>query len=119
MVYAVCFRLIDIDAGRIFIDGVDTSTIGIDVLRKQLSVIPQDPFLFAGTLRSNLDPWCEYSDAQIWSVLDKVHLSEACKSFGGIGAPLAECGDNLSVGQRQLLCLARLGLTRMLHLQVA
>eukprot|EP00210_Caulerpa_lentillifera_P008933 g8524.t1 len=101
------FRLIDINEGHIFIDGVETTNIGIDVLRKQLAIIPQDPVLFEGTFRSNLDPWSEFSDAQIWKVLCKVHLNETVKAFGGINAPVAECGDNLSVGQRQLLCLAR------------
>eukprot|EP00210_Caulerpa_lentillifera_P007448 g7118.t1 len=101
------FRLIDINEGRIFIDSVDTSSIGIDVLRKQLAIIPQDPVLFGGSFRSNLDPWNEFSDAQVWAVLSRVHLEETVKAFGGINAPVAECGNNLSVGQRQLLCLAR------------
>eukprot|EP00210_Caulerpa_lentillifera_P007444 g7114.t1 len=101
------FRLIDINESRIFIDSVDTSSIGIDVLRKQLAIIPQDPVLFRGSFRSNLDPWNEFSDAQVWAVLSRVHLEETVKAFGGINAPVAECGNNLSVGQRQLLCLAR------------
>eukprot|EP00210_Caulerpa_lentillifera_P001049 g1012.t1 len=101
------FRLININEGCISIDGVDTSTIGIDVLRKQLAIIPQDPVLFGGTFRSNLDPWNEFSDAQIWTTLGRVHLYDTVKAFGGLNAPVAECGNNLSVGQRQLLCLAR------------
>lgn len=103
----LCLRLIDIIEGRILIDGVDTSSIGIDVLRKQLAIIPQDPVLFGGTIRKNLDPWSEFSGAQIWDVLHKVHLHETIQGHGGLDALVAECGDNFSVGQRQLLCLAR------------
>eukprot|EP00210_Caulerpa_lentillifera_P008106 g7740.t1 len=105
------FRLIDIIDGKILIDGVDTSSVGIDVLRKQLAVIPQDPVLFGGTIRSNLDPWSEFSDSRIWSILNQVHMSTAVNNIGGIDAPIAECGTSLSVGQRQLLCLARALLT--------
>lgn len=101
------FRLIDINAGSIFLDGVDTSSIGLDALRSQLAIIPQDPVLFSGTLRSNLDPWSRYQDAQLWEVLGKVQLKAAIAAAGGLTAPMAECGDNLSVGQRQLFCLAR------------
>ena len=119
-------RLIDVNEGEIRIDGVDTSSIGIDVLRKQLAVIPQDPVLFggeelnqmslsatdsmlcdAGTLRSNLDPWNEYSDASVWDVLQKVCLDTVATDIGGLEALISENGGNLSVGQRQLLCLAR------------
>eukprot|EP00210_Caulerpa_lentillifera_P006269 g5988.t1 len=105
------FRLINITEGCILIDGVDTSSIGIDVLRKQLAIIPQDPVLFRGTCHSNLDPRREFSEAQIWAVLNKVHLDETVKALGGIKALVAECGNNLSVGQKQLLCLARALLT--------
>ena len=117
------YRLIDVNEGEIKIDGVDTSSIGIDVLRKQLAVIPQDPVLFggeepghlcrpltrcdAGTLRSNLDPWKEHSDAKVWDVLQKVCLDTVATDIGGLEALISENGGNLSVGQRQLLCLAR------------
>jgi len=101
------FRLIDVNEGEIRIDGVNTANMGIDLLRKQLAVIPQDPVLFGGTLRSNLDPWDEQNDAQIWEVLRKVCMDSAASDVGGLDAPIAENGNNLSVGQRQLLCLAR------------
>lgn len=100
-------RLIDFNGGSICIDDVDISTIGIDVLRKQMAVIPQDPVLFGGTFRSNLDPWHEFSDVRLWGVLQEVQLDSAVHVFGGLDAPISESGNNLSVGQRQLLCLAR------------
>lgn len=108
--FALChclLRLIDINEGKILIDGVDASSIGIDALRKQLAIIPQDPVLFGGTIRSNLDPWNEFSDNRIWSMLSRVHMTDAVNSLGGIDAPIAESGTSLSVGQRQLICLAR------------
>jgi ABC-type multidrug transport system fused ATPase/permease subunit len=101
------FRLIDIHEGTIFLDGVDTSGIGLDALRSQLAIIPQDPVLFSGTLRSNLDPWGLHPDAALWEVLARVQLKGAIAAAGGLNAKMAECGDNLSVGQRQLFCLAR------------
>ncbi len=68
---------------------------------------PQDPVLFSGTLRSNLDPWGEHSDAALWRVLGAVQLKGVVAAAGGLDARMAEAGDNLSVGQRQLFCLAR------------
>lgn len=67
----------------------------------------QDPVLFSGTLRSNLDNWGHHTDAQLWDVLSAVRLKPAISNAGGLAARMAECGDNLSVGQRQLFCLAR------------
>lgn len=100
-------RLIDINEGVIRIDGIDTSRIGIDVLRRQLAVIPQDPVLFGGTLRSNLDPRNEHSEARIWDALNKVCLSGMVEAIGGLDASIVEAGSDFSVGQRQVLCLAR------------
>lgn len=68
------FRLIEITHGVVLLDGVDTSKIGIESLRRQLAIIPQDPVLFSGTLRSNLDPWDQHSDARLWQVLADVQL---------------------------------------------
>eukprot|EP00879_Flechtneria_rotunda_P017481 GHRR01018328.1.p1 GENE.GHRR01018328.1~~GHRR01018328.1.p1 ORF type:complete len:1541 (+),score=583.94 GHRR01018328.1:446-5068(+) len=101
------FRLIDITAGSILLDGVDTASIGVDALRQQLAIIPQDPVLFSGTLRSNLDPWSQHDDAALWRVLAAVQLKSAIRAAGGLHVRMAEAGDNLSVGQRQLFCLAR------------
>jgi len=100
-------RLIDVVRGKILIDGVDIASIGLDALRRHMSVIPQDPVLFGGTLRSNLDPSREKDDSEIWEVLRQVYLDSAVKELGGLDALIVDCGGNLSVGQRQLLCLAR------------
>ncbi|KAF6260228.1 P-loop containing nucleoside triphosphate hydrolase protein [Scenedesmus sp. NREL 46B-D3] len=101
------FRLVDVNAGSILLDGVDTASLALDALRRQLAIIPQDPVLFSGTLRSNLDPWDQHGDAELWRVLGAVQLKAAIRAAGGLQVRMAEAGDNLSVGQRQLFCLAR------------
>ncbi|XP_033209998.1 probable multidrug resistance-associated protein lethal(2)03659 isoform X2 [Belonocnema kinseyi] len=95
------FRLAIVE-GRIEIDGVDTGEIGLHDLRSKISIIPQEPFLFAGSLRSNLDPFNAYPDHMLWQALEEVELKEM-----GLDAHVNEGGSNLSVGQRQLVCLAR------------
>ncbi|KAG2806874.1 ABC transporter C family member 8 [Phytophthora cactorum] len=106
---SVLFRVVEIPtAGRVLIDGVDISTITVHQLRTKLTIIPQDPMLFSGSLRMNLDPFAEKSDAELWEVLRKVHLADTVSSWGkGLDYEVAEKGENLSVGQRQLLCIAR------------
>lgn len=102
------FRLLELDSGSIAIDNRDISSIGLDDLRSRLSIIPQDPVLFAGTVRSNLDPFQEHSDEEVWTVLNRAHLKEHIqKQSLGLLSPVTENGDNFSVGQRQLMCLAR------------
>ncbi|PRW21108.1 multidrug resistance-associated 1 isoform X3 [Chlorella sorokiniana] len=101
------FRLIPVTSGTICIDGVDTSSVALDALRHQIAIIPQDPVLFSGTLRSNLDPWGHFEDARLWEVLKAAQLGGAVSALGGLDARMQEAGDNLSVGQRQLFCLAR------------
>ncbi|NP_001268689.1 ATP-binding cassette transporter subfamily C member 5a isoform X1 [Strongylocentrotus purpuratus] len=102
------FRLVEATSGRIHIDDLDIGSIRIRELRSRISVIPQDPVLFTGTLRFNLDPYEQYSGAQIWDALDKTYMK---KSIAGIQQQLEvrvrENGSNFSTGERQLLCLAR------------
>ncbi len=90
------------------IDGIDVLRIGLNVLRSAVAIIPQNPVLFSGTIRSNMDPFDEYSDEQIWMALEKCGMKHAVEVMSGeLMAPVAEYGDNLSQGQRQLLCLGR------------
>ncbi|KFH67868.1 hypothetical protein MVEG_06599 [Podila verticillata NRRL 6337] len=94
--------------GSIEIDGVDISTLGLRDLRQHLAIIPQDPTLFAGTVRENLDPFSEVSDADLWEALERAHLKSYISSLaGGLSYEVAQNGDNFSVGQRSLICLAR------------
>lgn len=102
------FRLIPVTSGRILLDDIDTSSIGLDALRRQIAIIPQDPVLFSGTLRSNLDPWGKFDDATLWDALEMAQLKSVAAALrGGLDARMQEAGDNISAGQRQLLCLAR------------
>ncbi|KAF2351590.1 ABC transporter type 1 transmembrane domain [Trinorchestia longiramus] len=105
----VClFRLVELSGGAIRIDGTNIAKVSLRHLRSKLSVIPQDPVLFSGTLRYNLDPFQEHHDAAVWSALERVQLNDrVTKLGGGLGAPVAENGDNFSVGERQLICMAR------------
>nr|XP_033799380.1 canalicular multispecific organic anion transporter 1 [Geotrypetes seraphini] len=102
------FRIIESAGGKIVIDGVDISTIGLHDLRQRLTIIPQDPVLFSGTLRMNLDPFNKYSDEDIWKALELAHLKQYTMGLQEkLHHEVNEGGENLSVGQRQLLCLAR------------
>ncbi|KAK9275695.1 hypothetical protein L1049_022962 [Liquidambar formosana] len=102
------FRIVEPDAGQIMIDGINISSIGLHDLRSRLSVIPQDPTMFEGTVRSNLDPLIEYTDEQIWEALDKCQLGdEIRKKEGKLDSTVVENGENWSMGQRQLVCLGR------------
>jgi ABC-type multidrug transport system fused ATPase/permease subunit len=96
------------DGGSIWIDGVDISTVGLKYLRQHLAIIPQDPTLFVGTVRENLDPFDELEDAHLWEALERAHLKEHISSLaGGLSFKVSQNGDNFSVGQRSLICLAR------------
>ncbi|KAM0070712.1 putative ABC-type xenobiotic transporter [Helianthus debilis subsp. tardiflorus] len=102
------FRIMEPAAGQILMDGINISTIGLHDLRSRLSIIPQDPTMFEGTIRSNLDPLEEYTDDVIWEVLDKCQLGdEGWNKKLKLDSPVTENGDNWSVGQRQLVCLGR------------
>ncbi|KAJ2878947.1 Canalicular multispecific organic anion transporter 1 [Coemansia aciculifera] len=132
LTYAL-LRLVEPAAGNVFIDGVDTSTIGLHALRSNISVVPQDPVLFEGTIRDNLDPKHEYTDAQVWEAIEKAkvgHLlttpagtfdstakpnghsivrSPSGNWIAGVGLDrwVSANGANFSVGERQLLSLCR------------
>ncbi|KAG1677891.1 Multidrug resistance-associated protein 4 [Nymphon striatum] len=94
--------------GNIFIDGISTENISLQDLRNSISVIPQDPLLFNNTVRYNMDPFSCYSDKEIWKALEQVHLKETISNLpGSLHAFVTKIGSNLSVGQRQLMCLAR------------
>ncbi|KAK7205781.1 P-loop containing nucleoside triphosphate hydrolase protein [Myxozyma melibiosi] len=117
------FRFLEADEGKIVIDGIDISTIGLHDLREALAIIPQDPTLFSGTVRSNLDPFDQYSDSALFEALRRVHLIDSSSDrtasssatteetqfniFTDLDSPISESGSNLSQGQRQLMCLAR------------
>lgn len=102
------FRLVEPAGGRILIDSIDISTIGLHDLRSRLSIIPQDPTLFEGTIRGNLDPLEEHSDQEIWQALDKAQLGDIVRQKEQkLDTPVLENGDNWSVGQRQLVSLGR------------
>ncbi|KAF9415902.1 hypothetical protein BGZ76_004727, partial [Entomortierella beljakovae] len=99
---------IEEDGGSIWIDGVDISTVGLEQLRKRLAIIPQDPTLFGGSIRDNLDPFHESSDKELWEALERAHLKSYVSSLpGGLSHEVSQNGDNFSVGQRSLICLAR------------
>lgn len=107
------FRLVEPDGGKIVIDGVDISLLGLYTLRTSMTIIPQDPVLFSGTLRYNLDPFDEYTDSELWDVLGRVQLQSLFTDKNSnfyeskFGYMISEHGVNLSVGQRQLICVAR------------
>ncbi|XP_050516933.1 probable multidrug resistance-associated protein lethal(2)03659 [Diabrotica virgifera virgifera] len=101
------FRLTHID-GSILIDDIDTKSVALKKLRSKISIIPQEPVLFSGTLRNNLDPFDEYNDEVLWNALEQVELKSAVDDLpAGLDSKMAEGGSNFSVGQRQLVCLAR------------
>ncbi|XP_056384893.1 ATP-binding cassette sub-family C member 2-like [Hyla sarda] len=102
------FRIIEAAGGKIVIDGLDISTIGLHDLRNKLTIIPQDPVLFSGTLRMNLDPFDQYTDEEVWKALELSHLKPYVEGLQEkLFYEVSEGGENLSVGQRQLVCLAR------------
>ncbi|KAF2881309.1 hypothetical protein ILUMI_24865 [Ignelater luminosus] len=102
-IISTLFRLYDF-RGTITIDDIDTKGLPVELLRSKLSIIPQDPVLFTGTIRANLDPNSEFSDKQLWDALGEVEMKNLITD---LSMQIREGGSNFSVGQRQLICLAR------------
>ena len=119
-------RLVELDSGKVLFDGVDARTVGLAALRSKIAVIPQDPVLFSGTIRSNLDPFGEFSNPVLYEVLHRVGLHYAASAGDGrsyssaslssmagtsqiqsLEDGVSEGGINFSVGQRQLVVIAR------------
>ncbi|PPS10289.1 hypothetical protein GOBAR_AA10327 [Gossypium barbadense] len=102
------FRIVEPAAGQIIIDSVNISSIGLHDLRSRLGIIPPEPTMFEGTIRSSLDPLEEYTDEQIWEALDKCQLGDEVRNKAGqLDSSVSENGENWSMGQRQLVCLGR------------
>nr|XP_015223849.1 PREDICTED: multidrug resistance-associated protein 9 [Lepisosteus oculatus] len=102
------FRLVEPASGTILIDDVDINTIGLEDLRSKLAVIPQDPVLFTGTVRYNLDPFNNYTDRDIWKALENTYMKDSISKLPKkLESVVVENGENFSVGERQLLCMAR------------
>ncbi|KAM7290452.1 multidrug resistance-associated protein 1 [Ixodes scapularis] len=107
------FRLIESKSGSITVDGIDIAQIGLHDLRSKMSIIPQDPVVFAGTLRWNLDPFGKHTDAALWEALERAHLKRFLAGQNlNLDCNMTESGNNLSAGQKQLVCLARALLRR-------
>ena len=101
-------RIVEPQSGRVLLEGVDVAKIGLARLRNAFAVIPQDPFVFAGSLRANLDPFAEHGDDALWGALDRVGLKTLVQADAKkLELPVLDAGANFSLGQRQLLCMAR------------
>eukprot|EP00931_Biecheleriopsis_adriatica_P106427 TRINITY_DN8088_c0_g5_i1.p1 TRINITY_DN8088_c0_g5~~TRINITY_DN8088_c0_g5_i1.p1 ORF type:complete len:1305 (-),score=211.21 TRINITY_DN8088_c0_g5_i1:124-4038(-) len=107
-IMSALFRLVELESGQIFLGGQDIAKIGLGLLRKQITIVPQDPILFSGRLRRNLDPTDACDDATIWKALGRCSLeSLAPESQGGLDVTVDEGGTNFSVGERQMISLVR------------
>jgi ABC-type multidrug transport system fused ATPase/permease subunit len=102
------FRIEELRAGKLLIDGVDISTVPLKKLRSSIGIIPQEPMLWAATLRFNMDPFGKFSDEELWSVLDEVGMKHSVEQLNKqLSEAVEEGGANFSAGQRQLICFTR------------
>ncbi|KAG6748476.1 hypothetical protein POTOM_048399 [Populus tomentosa] len=118
----VFFRLVEPTGGKIIIDGIDICMLGLHDLRSRFGIIPQEPVLFEGTVRSNVDPVGQYTDEEIWESLERCQLKDVVSAKPEkLDSPVTDNGDNWSVGQKQLLCLGRVMLkhSRLLFMDEA
>ena len=106
-IFQVLFRTMELDSGEVTIDGVNLKLLNLAELRSHLTIIPQQPFLFRGTVRENLDPLAKSSDLELWDALRKTHLAAVIDRVGGLDGLIEERGRSLSTGQRQLFAVAR------------
>jgi len=107
------YRFAELSSGYITVDHRNISLLGLQSLRSALTIVPQEPVLFSGSVKFNLDPFSEFKDSDMWAALEAVELHNYVKQLGAaapgneLDAVISEGGSNFSVGQRQLLCLAR------------
>lgn len=101
-------RIVEAEGGCVRIDGVDVTQVSLQRLRGEaVALIPQDPYLFVGSVAENLDPFHVHSEEALWEAIRKTYLEDVVREKGGLGASIVDGGENLSAGQRQLLCIAR------------
>jgi len=110
---ALLMRLCEAETqGMVIVDGHDISAVPLKTLRSKISVIPQDPIVFPATIKANLDPYEDYSDEEIMQTIEMVHLGEWVRQVGGLEYEISSGSDEMSLGQKQLLCMARALLSR-------